>query len=833
MAGINSILLLITGDATGALTSIDKTAAGMTELQGEADATGGSFAGMALKIGAAVATAVIAVAGFATVLATKYDNSLHAVAASTGQSMAQVNAIGDAFLSTGGKSVFTAQTILDAFALVSGQLKETEGHALDEAEAMQVMSAASDLASASHTSLGSATTVLANIMQQFRIPTAGAAAVANDLYVVSDATSLSVSSLGTSLVRASSQMGAASPPISTLSAIVLDLAQHNETGRTAVSALGSMFTGIISPTTAVTAAQQKLGLSFKDANGNLLPFQQILTQLQPVLANMSPTAAAAELKTLGFGAASVKLASTIQAGPAVFQKYLDQVNATGTAHTAATTATDTLSGGFNKLKSMVMDDATAWGEKLLPVLTTAEYWLATEIPLAIAAVEGWFNKNKATIQTVAKVVGTILVDAFKAAKVILGDVVDVLGFFGQHLDIIGPILLAVVAGFVAWKTAMMISNTIAMLQSMFSQLVVGLIGVQGAEEGATESMGTLDAIMDTNPFVLIIAGIVAVIAIGLLLITHWKQVVAIAKTVWKDVSGFFELMWHDVVGFVTHLWNDVTGWFAKMWSDIVGACTAGVSAVVGFFTGLWNDVTGVVKAILGWVAQNWPYILGLLGGPIGLAVAFIATHMTQVIGILKGIWTTVTTDIKNFVDGAVGFITGFPSRVLAGLANLYSKVGGFLSGVWSQITSDVGGFIGGIINWFTGLPSKLASAFGNLVGAIANAVKNATKSIPVIGGVLGAIGLATGGYVTQPTLALVGEKGPEYVIPESQMVSGYRAGVKALSAGSMAAAASGGGAAQAHVQIVVQGLVAADVVPAIDQRIGQWVGKSLQAVGAG
>jgi hypothetical protein len=179
----------------------------------------------------------------------------------------------------------------------------------------------------------------------------------------------------------------------------------------------------------------------------------------------------------------------------------------------------------------------------------------------------------------------------------------------------------------------------------------------------------------------------------------------------------------------------------------------------------------------------------------------------------------------------IDFFTGLPGNIMNAISGLYSTVGGFLSGVWNTITTDVGNFISGIVNFFVSLPGKIASAMGSMVSTVLNAVKKAANNIPVIGGALSAIGLATGGIVTKPTLALLGENETEYVLPESQLKSG-RASVQSLAAlagqapvrslATASAGAGGGGVTIGQLSIPVT------VPPGTTPQMAQQVGTAVQ-----
>jgi phage-related protein len=79
------------------------------------------------------------------------------------------------------------------------------------------------------------------------------------------------------------------------------------------------------------------------------------------------------------------------------------------------------------------------------------------------------------------------------------------------------------------------------------------------------------------------------------------------------------------------------------------------------------------------------------------------------------------------------------------------------------------GFYKGIFDGIVNGVNVVLGMIGKLVGAI-----KSIPSLPDIGGAVGGLigkipGLAEGGIVTGPTLAMVGEAGPEAVIPLSRM----------------------------------------------------------------
>ncbi len=77
-----------------------------------------------------------------------------------------------------------------------------------------------------------------------------------------------------------------------------------------------------------------------------------------------------------------------------------------------------------------------------------------------------------------------------------------------------------------------------------------------------------------------------------------------------------------------------------------------------------------------------------------------------------------------------------------------------------------GSIFGEIENGFNGLASSLLGLLGNFV----------SPGLGLLGDILKIFGFAEGGFVNQPTLAVVGEAGPEYIIPERKLAAALSGG---------------------------------------------------------
>ena len=170
----------------------------------------------------------------------------------------------------------------------------------------------------------------------------------------------------------------------------------------------------------------------------------------------------------------------------------------------------------------------------------------------------------------------------------------------------------------------------------------------------------------------------------------------------------------------------------------------------------------------------------VIGVVAALATAIIAANVAMKIYTATTKAAAAAQALFNFIMSAnpIALVIIAVAAFVAALIVLEKRFGIISKGF--ELFSE--GFYTYIIN-----PIKTAIRFiGDLLGAF--------KKIPgvgAIGGFLGGInipGFADGGIVTKPTLAMVGEKGPEAVVPLSKM-GGMGGGVTVNVTGGLATSA--------------------------------------------
>jgi len=613
----------------------------------EAETKGSSaFQALSTVGGAAVlgiGAAAVAAGTEAVHLAEGFDTATSRIAASAGISQQAAKRIGQEFLSTAGETTFSATEMAQAYAQVAGQLGLAEGHALTAKQALDVMRASTDMAEASGTSLGTATNALATTMQAFHLSVGDAASAADVLYNTARATNQPIDAVAAALDKLHGRLGTLAPSLSDVGAMMVSLAEHGITGTRGVSVVNTALQTLIGGGKQVTQTLDALGVHIFDSSGKFVGMQQVIAQLHPKLAGLTQQQQDLALKTLFGAGAAQAMGQIIAGGVPAFQAATSAVQKTGSAHEAAEKSTQNLHGSLEKLKAAGEDLGTKLGEALIPKITAAGQ--------AAAKAVDWFEHHKAVAEALAGVIGGVLALAIGAFVVNMG------------VKLVGSVRDA--------------GQAIAGLVQKLPMFSSGLADAEAAEgEFAATSEATGEAAsMAFGPVGL---AIMAVVTVGTLIATHWKEVSRILKEVWEHIKDAAIAVWHFIHAHLKQI------------------------------------IEGIVSVVL---------------GPIGLLAVLIVTH-----------WKQIQSDVERWWGDIVRFFEGIPDKIVHALEQLGSKIAQVASDAWHAFTHAVEAGWDAEVSFWTSLPSKILAALGDatqwllhtgesIVQGLINGISNAWHAV--------------------------------------------------------------------------------------------------------
>ena len=199
-----------------------------------------------------------------------------------------------------------------------------------------------------------------------------------------------------------------------------------------------------------------------------------------------------------------------------------------------------------------------------------------------------------------------------------------------------------------------------------------------------------------------------------------------------------------------------------------------ISAVVGFLTGGSGLATAVGA------------VIAVLSGPVGWIAAIIAAGVAlyafrDQIGSFVGAAVNLFKEFANFAYSILvePLVSNF-QFIVAQAQSIFPRIGEAIRNAFTGVQDFVKGIINNIIGAFERFANSAISALNAVIRAAnklpgVNISLAPSVSIPRLaeGGYATAAGIkqfAKGGMVNKGTLAIVGEAGPEYIIPEGKML---------------------------------------------------------------
>ena len=335
-------------------------------------------------------------------------------------------------------------------------------------------------------------------------------------------------------------------------------------------------------------------------------------------------------------------------------------------------------------------------------------------------------------------------------------------------------------GLVAGSIAMVVVGIKDMMANgvNLQNFLLVLIGIMGTVIGVLITMGQKNieaAATWLSHTAALIGHKVATIAA-----TVAEKAMAIAQAALNLVMSLSPLTWivlaiAAVVAALVILWVKCEGF-----RDLVKAVG---DAIVDAVKWLIDKVVGFFKSVIAFVADNWQALLLLLVNPFAGAFkllydncdgfrAFIDKWVAKIGEFFSNLWKSIQKTFSGIGKWFKDIFTG----AWNGIKNAWSSVGSFFSGIWTNIKkifSNVGSAIGNAItNTVKTAINGVLSAAVKIINGFISAINLAIDIINAIPGVniktlskLSVPKMAKGGIVDSATLAVIGERGKEAVMP--------------------------------------------------------------------
>lgn len=516
-----------------------------------------------------VTGAVTGIAAAAVKTAADFDSAMSNVAAISGATGAELEALQDKAKEMGSQTKFSASESADAMSYMAMAGWKTE-------DMLNGIEGVMQLAAASGEDLATTSDILTDGLTAFGLSAQESGRMADVMAAASSNANTNVTILGESYKYCASTAGAMGYSLEDVTESLGLMANAGVKGSQAGTTLKNAMINMAKPTDAMAAAMDAYNISITKSDGSMKSWNEVVANLRESLGSLSEAEQTAAVATIFGKEATAGMLSVINAAPADIEKLNSAINSSsGVAEEMANTMNDNLNGQLTELKSQLEGLAISIGEILMPIVRD----IVEHLRGFIEKLNGMDDGTKKTIVVVA-----MLTAALGPVLIVIGQLITAVGTILTFAPTLVSALGAVKGAFAA------IGGPVTIIIAAITALVLKFVHAYNTSEEFRDKVnGAFANVRDAVTGALSAA------------ISKVKEFVNVGKNViegiWNGISDKVEWLKGKVKGVV----DKIKGWFTSKdgfdthspskWSEKIGGFV-----MQGLGVGMKNDTTAIKAA---------------------------------------------------------------------------------------------------------------------------------------------------------------------------------------------------------------------------------------------
>lgn len=702
MASLGELVMFLTIDKTKFSQGLNDANKEVAGASKDWKAIGGQMKQVGGAMTAGITAPILAIGTASFLAAADFSDAYDLIQDKTGATGAELEGLNQSFKNIYGTVPEDASTVAEAIGGINARLGLT-GPALETMTADLL-----NFARTANVDVGTAVQTVTRTFGDWSIASEDQSGAMDYLLKVSQATGTSATDLATKLVAYGAPLRQLGFDFETSAAM---MGKFEAEGVNSELVLGSL----------------RIALG-KMANEGITDTNVALQTLIDQIKGAGDTGTANALAIETFGArAGPDMAAAIREGRFEISGLVTDLNATPSVLQGASAEAYTFNERMAMMKNRVQEAIVPLGEELMSAFEDLIPTIQTIIGLVTKVVE-WFTNLDSTSKTI--------IFALIALVAAVGPFLMILG---QFLTIM-PALSAAYTAITGLTWAQVAAN-LALLATVLIYVVI----------------------------------ILAVIAVIWLLWKNWDEIAGFLSDCWEGLKDVFEAVWDAIVAYFEFVWNTIKTLAEYWWKFIEATIIEPIKFVYEFIKEVWEAVTTFLELAWGKIVEfaeiAWGLFKDVIITPIQELFDFIVGIWDTILETLTGIWDRMvemartvfkifTSVIVDPIKDALKFLTGLWEGFVKGLSNMWNGLVNAAGNIWEKITDIIKA------------PINMVIGFANYLIRMINSISFQVPDwVPLIGGNTFGFNLrevaylAEGGIVTAPTMAMVGERGAEAVIP--------------------------------------------------------------------
>ena len=681
-----------------------------------------AFGDSVTSAGQKIMPASMAVAGLgaaAVKTAADFDSGMSKVAAISGATGDDLDALRDKAREMGAKTKFSASEAASAMEYMAMAGWKTE-------DMLGGIEGIMSLAAASGEDLATTSDIVTDALTAFGLSAQDSGHFADILAAASSNANTNVRMMGETFKYCAPIAGALGFSAEDVAEAIGLMANAGIKSTQAGTALRTIMNNLSGEVKITGAALGEVTIATTNADGSMRDLSDILADCRGAFSQLSESERAQAAEALVGKNAMSGFLALMNAAPEDIEKLSTAIdNCDGTAAQMAETMQDNLAGQLTILKSQLEELAISFGEMLMPAIRA----IVSKIQAFVDKLNGMSESQRKAILTIGLIVaalgpllviiGTLiskvgvamqgfvkLATGVKKLGVAVKAGTGVFGKLGAALGgISAPVLaiVAVVAVLIAafkhlWDTNEEFRNAITGIWEgivskiqAFCQGIVDRLNALGFDFGSI--VDVLKSLWDglcqflapvfeaAFNVVSTVLGTVLDVITGLLdvfigLFTGnwsqmWEGVKEIFSGIWDGITGLFD----TALNLLKSLAETVFGWFGSTWESVW-------SGIKSFFETIWNGIVAFFTGI-------WNAIVSTVTAQINAVKTVVTTVFNAIKTTATTIWNGIKTAISTVVDGIKSKVSSVFESVKSTATNLFNGIKSTATNVWNGIKTAI------------------------------------------------------------------------------------------------------------------------------------------------
>ena len=692
------------------------------------EAVGNSIAGAGKKM-MGVTTVIGGVGVAAVKTAADFDSAMSQVAAVSGATGKDFDALRSKAREMGSKTKFSATEAAEAMNYMAMAGWKTE-------DMLGGIEGVMNLAAASGEDLATTSDIVTDALTAFGLSAKDSGHFADILAAASSNANTNVSMMGETFKYCAPIAGALGFSAEDTAEAIGLMANAGIKSSQAGTALRTIMNNLAGDVKISGKAIGDVTIATTNADGSMRDLSDILADCRSAFGNLTESEKAQAAESLVGKNAMSGFLALMNAGEGDIEKLSSAIdNCDGSAEKMAMTMQDNLAGQLTILKSQLQELAISFVDILMPAIRS----IVSKLQGFVDKLNGMDEGTKRTIVTIA-----LLVASIGPLLIIIGTTISKIGVamqgFVKLANGVSKLKVAIQGGTgVLGKLGAAlggVSAPVLAVVAVIAVLVAAFVHLWRTNEGFRDAIiGTWNRIKDTiSGFC---QGIVDRLnALGF----QFTDVVDVLKTVWDGFCQILAPIFEGVFNHIANILSTVTGVITGILDVFIGIFTGNWSqawtgvkeifssiwnGISSFFTNILNVIKGVADVVLGWFGTSWnevwtnikTFFEGIWNG--------IVSFFTGIWEIIKNVVQTGIMLIGSILEAAVDIIT-LPFRFI------WENCKEIIIAVWDAIKSKVTTVINAVASVISTVMNAIKTVFTtvwNAIKTVVTTVVNAIKSV--------------------------------------------------------------------------------------------------------